>query len=229
MHRWRSKASANPTRNNAPNVITTSKIAQIKDLMKVFIDKNSVPRGGFTYTEKTTGARFSHFTLDSVLRDVLMHRIANGINVPPGWEAIVEDEMCQNYVEGTCAEVANTESTGPRSIKMSDVKNFLTVASSWVMSGIKLVDPEEAEKRAGICAVCPQNQTIAGCLGCNNLVGVTKKVLGNRGTTYDGELKGCAVCSCYNAVQVHLPLEILAKGVTKDMHFPSNCWKSKSV
>jgi hypothetical protein len=153
------------------------------------------------------------------------HRIANGYPLPPGWEVELESEVCKNYGPETCQYVDDAPNLEPRSIHISDVKNFLRVVGTWMQSGKGYVEQEEAERRSGICAACPKNQEIEGCTACSNLVGTITSVLGDRVTKYDGVLKGCAVCSCSNRAQVHIPLEVLQKGVTENMNFPSHCWK----
>jgi len=42
-------------------------------------------------------------------------------------------------------------------------------------------------------------------------------------------LENCNICGCANKAQVHIPLEVLAKGVTSDMAFPSICWKKTAL
>lgn len=160
-----------------------------------------------------------------MLLAVREHRIANGYPLPPGWEEELESEMCRHYGPETCRFVDETPQSGPRSIRVEDVKNFLRVVGTWMGGGAQFVEPQEAERRAAICAACPKNQTIEGCTPCVNFVQAVTAVLGDRVTKYDGVLKGCAVCSCSNQAQVHLPLEVLHKGVTADMEFPSHCWK----
>jgi hypothetical protein len=153
------------------------------------------------------------------------HRIANGYPLPPGWQEELESEICKNYGPETCRYVDETPKTQPRSIHISDVKNFLRVVGTWMSGGGGFVPQQEAERRAAICAACPKNQEIEGCTACSNLVATVTSVLGDRGTKFDGQLKGCAVCSCSNAAQAHIPLEVLHKGVTAEMEFPSHCWK----
>ena len=109
---------------------------------------------------------------------------------------------------------------------MADVANFVRVVTTWMATGSNFVPQEEAERRAAICRACPERGDIEGCTPCSKLLETVTRLLGNRATKYDGELKGCGVCSCSNQVQVHIPLEVLHKGVTPDMQFPPHCWKA---
>lgn len=193
--------------------------------MRKFISKSVVPPGEFRYVEPASGVRFQTLSWEAMVLAVREHRIANGYPLPPGWQEELESEICKNYGPETCRYVDETPNTEPRSIHISDVKNFLRVVGTWMSGGGGFVPQEEAERRAAICAACPKNQTIEGCTACSNLVSTVTSVLGDRVTKFDGQLKGCAVCSCSNVAQVHIPLEVLHKGVTEDMEFPSHCWK----
>jgi hypothetical protein len=190
-----------------------------------FVNKSLVPSGGFRYTEPASGVQFRSLSWNDLASSVRKHRIANGYPLPPGWEKELEAEVCKQYEPGTCMYVDETPNAEVRSITVSDVKNFLLVASTWMAKGGKFVEQSEAERRANICVSCSKNQEIVGCSGCNNLVSTISGVVGGRGTGQDPFLKGCAVCSCSNKAQVHLPLEILHKGVTDNMEFPEHCWK----
>jgi hypothetical protein len=58
-----------------------------------------------------------------------------------------------------------------------------------------------------------------------------KRAVGSRRTSADPFLKTCAVCKCYNAIQVWFPVEQLAKGVTPQMMelWPDFCWKGQEL
>lgn len=193
--------------------------------MMKFINKSLVPSGGFLYVEPASGMRFRTLSWNNLVAAVRDHRIANGYPLPPGWEDELETEVCKQYDPGTCHYVDETPNAEVRSIHIADVKNFLLVAATWMTNDHKFVSQEEAERRAAICVDCPKNQEIAGCTSCSNLVAAVTGLVGGRATKHDPYLKGCAVCSCSNKAQVHLPLEVLQKGVTADMEFPSHCWK----
>ena len=189
-----------------------------------FIDKSVVPPGGFVYTEPLSGVEFRHIVFVEALYRIRQHRIANGYPLPPGWEEDVEDAMCETqpphvwiYVEDVTRE--------PRRLHITDVKNFIRVVTTWMQSGVGFVPQEEAERRAAICTACPLNQKIEGCTPCAALLETVAGAIAGRHTSRDAGLQGCGVCSCSNQVQVHIPSEVLHKGVTPDMVFPDWCWK----
>lgn len=86
----------------------------------------------------------------------------------------------------------------------------------------ELVGQEEAERRAEICAKCPLQIQTSGCWGCKGIAGLLPHIAGAKTTSFDLQLKACGVCGCYNAVSVHLPLEVQEDA---SLDFPSHCWK----
>lgn len=198
-------------------------------MRKVFINKSVVPPGGFVYVEPASGVEFRHTVFDEILNRVRLHRIANGFPLPPGWQDEVESAMCEHHGPETWQFVdESSDNREPRRVHISDVLNFVAVVRAWVAAeqGEKFVSPEEAERRAEICAGCPYNQAIDGCQPCQDLAGKVYRLLGGRTTKWDHMLKGCAICSCSGA-QVHITLRILHKGVPPEMNekFPTGCWK----
>lgn len=91
-----------------------------------------------------------------------------------------------------------------------------------IKNKFELVSEEEANRRAEICAKCPLQISTSGCWGCKGIAGMLPSIAGARKTIYDAQLRACGVCGCYNAVSVHLPVE-----VQQDAHlnFPDYCWK----
>lgn len=194
--------------------------------MKKFANKGVTPPGGFVYVDVKTGTTFRHISFNSILGQIRNFRIANGMPLPPGWGDEIEDEMCERY-EPPVWKYEVEEPAHGRSIKISDVVNFVKVVGAWMADGGEFVPQEEAERRAAICSACPLNQPIDGCTPCVQLLEKISKAIGGRQTSRDAGLQGCAVCSCSNKAQVHIPLEVLHRGVTPGMVFPEEfCWKA---
>lgn len=84
------------------------------------------------------------------------------------------------------------------------------------------VPQEEAERRADICMRCPMQMSTSGCWGCKGIAGMLPAIAGARKTSVDAQLKACGVCGCYNAVAVHLPVDVQGGD---DLDFPEWCWK----
>ena len=90
-----------------------------------------------------------------------------------------------------------------------------------------LVTQEEAEERAKICSVCPNNLHIGGCYSCSAAYNLVKRVF-DRKTRYDHVLRVCSICGCLNAAQVHVTAKILkdsSKGMDAKDYPETNCWK----
>jgi hypothetical protein len=192
--------------------------------MRKFSNISVTPPGLFVYVDPSTGTTFKHITFTAVLAAVRNFRIANGIPLPPNWEAEVEDEMCAAYPPHIWKYV-DEQPPGVRTTRIGDVLNFLKFAGSWLASGAELVSQEEATRRAAICVSCPMNSEVQGCTPCVRLVEKVSRLLGDRVTGFEGQLKGCSVCGCSNVAQVWFPLNDLQKGVTSDMQWPPHCWK----
>jgi hypothetical protein len=190
--------------------------------------RDVVPHGGWVYTQPPTGTVIKAPTWQELLRRVRRFRIANGIHVERDFEEALGQEICQqqNWGSPTCEE-QEPPTVEKRQLGTLDVVNFLKVLKHWVFHNPALVEPEEADRRAAICAACPFNVDATGCFGCTNVAGMIFDVVKDRSTPYDGQLKNCQVCGCVNRAQVWVPKETLDKGVTAEMRedFPDHCWK----
>lgn len=188
---------------------------------------NETAPGNWRYTHPTTGMKFNEIVYAVLVTKVMKHCMANGLTFDLG---TFEDELCRQInAPSVCSEGMRGK---PRPVQkrttIDDAAGFIRVAGEW-MKGREFVPQEEAERRAAICAECPENQRIEGCSGCRNLVGRLTQFLGRRKTQQDAKLQGCRVCGCSNIAQVHIPLEALSKGIKADMQFPDNCWKKPSA
>lgn len=192
----------------------------------MFVNKtDATPNGGWRYTHPVTGMKFGSIVYGVLLTLVQKHCKANNL---PFDLATFEDELCkQAHNGGNCAEGTKEYPVQPKRTTIDDAASFISVAKEW-MKDRDFVPQEEAERRAEICAACPENQQIAGCSACRNLVGRLTQLLGQRRTKQDSKLQGCRVCGCSNVAQVHVPLDALAKGINPDMVFPDHCWKKEA-
>jgi len=132
----------------------------------------------------------------------------------------IENALCERLAGHRqcvpCSKVKQTLGFGEIVRWVKAMYNFAT------QSKFQLVDQEEAERRAKICAACPHQISTSGCWGCKGIAGMLPAIAGARKTSYDAQLKACGVCGCFNAVSVHLPTD-----VQQDSHlsFPDHCWK----
>lgn len=110
-----------------------------------------------------------------------------------------------------------------QSVGFAAIVRWVRAMYQFAVNGkFELVTQEEAERRAEICARCPQQVSTSGCWGCKGIAGMLPAIAGARKTSFDTNLKACGVCGCYNAVAVHLPTNVQGG---EDLEFPEWCWK----
>jgi len=198
----------------------------------VLFNETDVPSGGYRYTDPDLGVTITQIHLGSVFQKATRLRLANKKGLPRMWPLVFRSLICEQMQlgESFCRlfrpSVKPSSDDGPkRQVTFGDVRNFLAVLGEWMATRADFVSTEEAERRASICSGCPENIPASGCAGCTNLVSLVTSVVGGRETSKDEVLENCNICGCANKAQVHIPLEVLAKGITPDMAFPSICWK----
>jgi hypothetical protein len=194
--------------------------------MLAVTDTQIIPRGGVTGWNMTLNGTFIQaFSYTSLLNQTLAEADRQGIAVPLDREQWFQDQLCRARPDLDCG-VAAPITTETRKLSVGDALRFLRVVKEWLWSsGAQLVSQAEADRRSEICAGCPYNVEVTGCSICKGIAGKIFEVRGNHTTRFEKQLKGCAVCGCVNSASVHLPLEVLAKGVTTEMKFPEWCWK----
>lgn len=187
-----------------------------------------VPPGGWKYTQAQSGLDIFGGDYYDLREKVRKHRQINRYQTGPELDQEIQEQLCSKMSAAARAAFCRDCDTSVqiKALSLEDIKHFLKVAKSWVAKP-SFVSQSEANRRAEICASCPKNLPIAGCRACQNLVKWTIGLIGQRSTPFDGKLGGCEVCGCGNQAQVHLPLPILAKGITPEMEFPDWCWKLK--
>jgi hypothetical protein len=189
---------------------------------------NVIPTKGWVYKHPNTGFVVTAPTWNDLILRIRKYRIANGIPLGTNFEETIGSEICQQqqWSEPSCIQEEPTP-LKLRNINLHDVVGFLKVLKHWLLNNPVFVEPEEAERRAGICSTCPYNVDVQGCMGCTNIAGLIFNVTGDRKTSYDLKLRNCQMCGCVNKVQVWVPQETLAQGLTTEIResLPEWCWK----
>jgi hypothetical protein len=202
--------------------------------MQRLIERHTVPPDGYRFFQSETRMTVSAPDYDNLFVEVAKHRKVNNIPMGPLWEAQVEDQLCQQLPPGFCKEedpLANRRNVFTR-VSWDDVSRGTQSLISFVSHGGQYVDQVLADSRAATCARCYYNVQMTGlCGGCEALQNLVATATRGRRTTSDPFLKSCAVCKCANAVQVHMRIEDLEKGVPDSMleKFPGFCWKRQEV
>lgn len=85
-------------------------------------------------------------------------------------------------------------------------------------AGFRFVPEEEAERRAAICAACPLNVQVQGCMGCSGVSALVKMIRRDRRTGVDGN-----ACGCELKVKVLVPSEVVDN---RGVDYPAWCWQN---
>lgn len=162
-----------------------------------------------------------------VLR-VLDYNVKHGLPTD-NLAAIVEDEICRR--KGIkCAPPRPAPDGSTRTIGVADVWRFLFTMKTWMKNGT-IVDQDEAERRAEICAGCRFQVTPTGCFGCSGILGTLFAIIGDRKTRMDHALQSCGICGCENRVSCWAPMHVLTQA-SPNLEYPADtdgngtpCWK----
>lgn len=113
-------------------------------------------------------------------------------------------------------------------IQINDIIRFLRSAVQWAQSGGKLVEPEEAKRRAEICLTCPMNRGDAmrgSCPTC--FAGRAVRFMADM--IKDRELPPglyyCAMCGCDLKLKVNFPIGTIDNA---GLEYPEHCWQHGS-
>ena len=195
-------------------------------MLKV-VNKVDVPRGGWTYKVEATGVTVNAGSINKLKQHVFAHLNANRIEIPAGLEDEIEDTACRNIGDGMgrwCAErTPELPKPGHSKWRAADVLRFLKTVTQWGLAGgFKFVPIEEAERRAEICATCPMNTLVQGCMGCGGVGTLVKMIRGSTRTSQDDKLHTCEVCGCFLQVKVLVPAGVIDN---TGLAYPSWCWQ----
>jgi hypothetical protein len=205
----------------------------MKELLSLRHRTRVPPGHGFPYKDEQTGFKFVGSSMSDLCRQVYEHRTSN--HLIPLSEATIEDNVCRRLIEAGHADWCKN-SGAPwlplvPNVKMGlreIIQGSLAIGESLIKGNPK-VDREEAERRAAICVVCAFNVQPEDCGPCNSgkMREIIRAIVGSSKTSRDAELKSCAACGCFNAVQVFFPLDILHRYMGSELNarLPDHCWK----
>ena len=197
-------------------------------------NKTNTPPGGWVYQVPETGKRIGPFSGARQLHDVLRgHYQSAGYDFPGDIMDKVEAQICENQPE-YCSEP-------PRGVigrAWDSLKNMghtfnaarqclVTLVSNRAGSGER-PSQELRELRARTCVECPMNQEITPCSHCrmDTLNSLVTKLSGATKTSYDSQLKFCAVCHCNLRAKIATKHEAIWNHIPKEQkeRLPQNCW-----
>lgn len=141
----------------------------------------------------------------------------------PEMRARIEHFICQRLPKGFC--VGGPDQPAVPYLSVSKIRDGTRLLMGRLFRGKDfLVKQEEADRRAKICANCPED--LRGiCSSCmsNEFFDIFGWMLrANRKTPYDSALEVCAVCGCLLTAKVHISNETLF--ALSKHKYPPNCW-----
>lgn len=167
---------------------------------------------------------------------IKQHAEWNNLSLPADWKLIYEDRACLLWPPGWCrqADGGNVMDFIDTRLHAYQIFHGAVTLANIVKDGEDALVPLElAESRAAICAGCPANINVAGCLPCLKISDVIMRVTGpKRSTSSDHLLRSCACCGCPATAAVHIKTEILSKAVSSEMERKFElckewCWQYK--
>ena len=181
------------------------------------------PEPGFRYVFPEDGYAAVSWTHDAWLADALGHARANNLTEPTLSQ--MEHQLCQTLPPNWCLYDDPNRPRAGLQMEWSDVLRGTETLSRWLLGGKQSVNPEEAERRALVCANCYLNVHVGGCSWCQKAV---IDLTGALKTKYDFALRTCAACKCALKLKVHLPQNILDREDQQLQEIvPAFCWLKK--
>jgi hypothetical protein len=195
---------------------------------------NGVPYGGgYRVKDPLSGVEIFGVTFNMWIQRMRDQRKANGFPIGIEFEQEMEQLVCAHYPQ-ECENI-DIDKIRTRSLGLHDIMVGTTVMAKFVVSGMRVVPQEEAERRAGICLNCPHNARFAKpCNGvCAELAALVRTIVGQHGTSKDTGLHACMICACFLPAAVYLPLTTqippLSDGQKAQFESVPNCWKKASL
>lgn len=215
--------------------------------------RTEYPPGQFTYTQSATGWSAMPGSFDSVVRQIIGHRMGNkaatkqfNLSVEyevvsseldefnalrclaAGWGNFVIEAPAQNFQRpATPFKKLSAAVAGAKRV-VAGVK----AVALWLGDGLKPVPQELAEQRAQTCSVCPLNGDPnfierLSAIGAEEI----KTMMAIRGdmalrTSHDAKLFTCAACSCHLPLKVFCPLDHITSTMSAEIRskLHKDCW-----
>jgi hypothetical protein len=187
------------------------------------INVNLYPKDGYFFLE-TDGTNIRGQTWPGVVQRVINYRKRNGL--PPGDP---ENEVSAQACKRNPILCVDEDPTTQRQLKITNLKGkvlaFLAgIRAIKAKKELRFVEASTAATRAGICAQCPNNQSLPeGCASCRKAVKeFQKEVLGTR--PIDGRISGCIVTGEDLPTSTNLDLQTV-----DSPELPGFCWRKRGV
>lgn len=175
--------------------------------MRRITDTTTTPRGGWRYTEPTTGVPFEGMSYKATMSEIRKHRVAMGLPVTGNWLDEVHEAMVALNPLIPHQEIGVPE----RRIGADDVIQFVRVTRELLKDG-ELVSEEEQLRRATICSECPKRGVVS-CKFCGWLARQITEMMGNRKIPKVEKIfkHSCMGCGCDLTAKTACPMPLLKK------------------
>ena len=206
------------------------------------------PNGGWQYTQpqtkwkldRTTKPSSISVTLDQAAEMLQKHRMQNPqFNLPNAFSDVKEEIIQYNRVRlgippppGPKLEPQHAKGAAGVAGHLGKTASGIKLLTQWLGDGLNPVPRQLAEKRALVCATCPQNQEgnlwqrmdALAAHELRSLISAKKNM--KLETQKDYALKTCQACDCWLPLKVHSPLRHIlnntSDSVRKDLDV--SCW-----
>ena len=206
------------------------------------------PNGGWQWTQpqtkwkldRTTKPSSISVTLDQAAELLQKHRMQNPqFNLPTAFSDVKEEIIQYNRVRlgipappGPKLEPQHAKGAAGVAGHLGKTASGIKLLTQWLGDGLNPVPRQLAEKRALICATCPQNQEgnlwqrmdALAAHELRSLISAKKNM--KLETPKDYALKTCQACDCWLPLKVWSPLKHIlnntSDSVRKDLDV--SCW-----
>ena len=197
----------------------------------------TTPPGGWSYKHPLSPKPFTDYDYSRWRKTIEDFFMGNDIPMGPNWLEMIHSQACeQNPHWGKfCKRWTGKVNIKRKPVSFAVLMQFLKVLGKWIASGGKLVDQEEANRRAAICTRCPynapENQGCGTCMA--SLLSGIHKLKGDRSTPSDSLCGSCLICGCELKTAVWFPLSAQTFGLTEEMKNQFKeipyCWKNENL
>jgi len=188
------------------------------------VNFNLYPRDGYFFKE-SDGTSIRADSWPGVIRRVAKYRVRAGL-APGNPEVEVMEQACQrNPAHCVRDDPVRAEMLKKVSLK-GRILNFLSsLRRARDKTPIDFVGAPEAERRAAICAACPNNTSISeGCGSCKAALTEMRSDILGRGRSIDNRLVGCVVTGEDLPTAIHINQQAI-----EHSELPGHCWRKRTL
>lgn len=197
--------------------------------MKINHNAPVPPGGAWRWVSPVTGRTLTtRSAARKLIQEVRGYQSENGHEVQTPEQ--IEHDICMQMglIKPYCK---GSESVPSGRTTLETLASASKAFVAWVSGGMALAPMEQVEARAEICARCPRNQPLGGCMDCIPEVAAQiaqdALVSSERRSKLHSRLHNCQQCGCRLTLKTQLP--DAATQVGPKQQFPEWCWVPKAA